>query len=153
MTNLPQLTIMADEGNNPLTLPPDLYLRKIDNNIYKLLFVSLTTKPTLPHQLLVTETYLNYIIFGAPFFRRYYTVFNYQDPHNPVIDIYNPAVPAPVDEGGLTAWAIVGIVLGALLLIGIIMGSVYAFRKNRERKRNEVLVNPDTRVNYVAYNQ
>lgn len=153
LSNLPSLIIMPEEGNNPLTLPPDLYLKKLDNNLFQILFVSLTLKPLYPHQVLVTPSYLNYMIFGAPFFRRYYTVFNYQDPNNPEIDIYNPPAGNPSEEGGISVWGIIGIVLGSILLLGIIIGSIYAFRKNRDKKRQENLVNPDTRVNYVAYNQ
>jgi len=153
LINLPHLVIMPTEGNNPITITPDLYLRKIDNNLYKLMFVSLTDKPMFGNQVLVTKTYLNYLVFGAPFFRHYYTVFNYQDPRNPEIDFYVPSNTNPAVSGGLSTWAIVGIVLGSLLVLGIIIGSIYAFRKSRERKRQETLVNPETRVNYVSYNQ
>jgi len=154
ISNLPHLVIMPTEGNNPITLTPDLYLRRLDNNLYKLMFVSLINKPIFGNQVFVTLTYANNIILGTPFFRHYYTVFNYQDPSNPEIDFYLPVASNPnVNEGGLSTWAILGIVLGALLLLGIIIGSIYAFKKSRDRKRQESLVNPDTRVNYVAYNQ
>jgi hypothetical protein len=153
ISELPNLIIMPSLGNNPITLSPDLYLNKLDNNLFQLLFVSLSTKPIYGHQIFVTNTYLNYVILGAPFFRHYYTVFNYQDMRNPEIDFYVPSKSIPNSEGGLSPWAILGIVLGALLLLGIIIGSIYAFRKSRDRKRQETLVNPETRVNYVAYNQ
>jgi hypothetical protein len=150
--NLPHLIIMPREGNNPINLPPELYLVKLDNNIYKLLFVSTTSNPIFGHQIFVTNSYLDYLIFGAPFFRHYYTVFNYQDPQNPELDFYQSVKSNPAVAGGLSAWAIVGIVLGALLLIGIIVGAINAFRKSRETKK-EVVLHPDSRVNYVAYNQ
>lgn len=152
IANLPSLIIMPNEGNNPVTLPPELYLNKLDNNLYQLLFVSLIDQPKLPHQIFVTDTYLNYMVLGAPFFRYYYTVFNFRDPKNPEIDLYTAPKNNP-ESSGLSAWAILGIVLGVLLLIGIIVGSISAFKKSRDRRRQEGLVNPETRVNYVSYNQ
>jgi hypothetical protein len=152
LSSLPSLIIMPALGSNPVVIPPSLYLNKLDNNLYQILFVSLTTNPIFGHQMFVTETYSNDIVLGAPFFRHYYTVFNYVDPKNPEIDFYFYSKSAEEDSG-ISAWGIVGIVLGALLIIGIIVGSVYAFRKSRDRKRQETLVNPETRANYVSYNQ
>jgi uncharacterized integral membrane protein len=152
INNLPTLILTMADGDTFISIPPALYTRKLDReNLYSCLLVSLLKDPVDPHQVPVTRNYQNYIVLGAPFLQYYYAVFNYTNVDDPQIRLFVPKASGGV--GGLSAWAIIAIILGALLLIGIIVGSVMAFKKNREKKRQESLVNPESRVGYISYNQ
>jgi hypothetical protein len=154
INDLPSLILTMADGETVISLPPAVYTRNLGElNRYTCLLVSLQNNPEKndTHLLPVTKSYENYVLLGAPVMQYYYTVFNYTNVDDPRIRLFVPKSSGIV--GGLSAWAIIGIILGALLLIGIIVGSVMAFKKNREKKRQESLVNPESRVGYISYNQ
>jgi Eukaryotic aspartyl protease len=150
INTLPPLIFTHAGGNTLISLPSSVYTRKLGDQLYSLLLVSLNENSVQTHQYPVTPAYNNYVVFGAPFLQYYYTIFNYNNTDDPQIKLF---VPKQSGFYGLSAWAVIGIILGVLLLIGIIVGSVMAFKKNREKKRQDSLVNPESRVGYISYNQ
>ena len=69
--NLPPISI-GDE----IMIPPQVYLHPLDDNVYDLMIVVLTTSNSsdLPN-IQITEKYKDHVILGAPFLQHFYVCF------------------------------------------------------------------------------
>jgi hypothetical protein len=146
---LPNLTI-GFVGAKFLDLPPSLYLKKIRDNRYQLQLAGLAIDPHKRGLVHVTTNYVNYVILGHPFMKKYYTVFNYQNLLHPVVTLYDSkqADVIPSNDSGSTGIAIGAIIVG-ILVVGALAACLWAVNRSRKKANEEARKESIPPINYV----
>jgi len=137
INTLPNLTLTIYNGQPyRIDLRPELYLKEIRTNRYKLMLAGLAIDPHRRDLVHVTASYVNYTILGHPFMKHYYTVFNYGNMQSPNVTLYLAKQADQPNDSAATGIAIGAVLLG-IVVIGALAACLWAVNRSRTNAKEE----------------
>jgi len=155
ITKLPNLTLTIYSGMPyRIDLRPDLYLKKVRDNRFKLMLAGLAIDPHRRDLVHVTPSYVNYTILGHPFMKHYYTVFNYGNLQSPNVTLYLAKQTTDTPADNSSKGMAIGAILLGIVVIGALAACLWAINRSRakanEEARKETYAHPAIARNVIV---